>query len=152
MTNQPLERDIIIVRLNGIEGELMELQQLAKLAKEHFTTGDGHKLAQYHLHRALEGVFNIASHILSRYPGIQAAQYKELAIKLGEKGIVETQFANTKLTEMAKYRNRLVHFYAQVTPDEIYSVLQNDLPDFETFLSAIKKVLSDPAPYSLTVE
>ena len=40
---------------------------------------------------------------------------------------------------MAKYRNRLVHLYAQVTARETYDIIKNNLGDFEIFLSAIKK-------------
>lgn len=52
MTDLALEKDIIVKRIEGIEAELSELK----------------KLAQFHLHRTLEGVFNISSHILSRIP------------------------------------------------------------------------------------
>ena len=60
MTPTPLDKETILVRLNGIEGELVELEKLGKIPFETFAKGDGFKLAQYHLHRALEGVFHIA--------------------------------------------------------------------------------------------
>lgn len=149
---QAIERETVLKRINGIQGELADLQRLAQLPLVTFSSGDGYKLAQYHLHRALEGVFNITGHILARIPGAQATQYKEMARKLGEVGIVDRTFADTTLTEMAKYRNRLVHFYSEVTSDELYSLLQNDLGDFHTFLQAVKDVLTDPVRFGLTVE
>lgn len=152
MTTRGIEKDVIIVRINGIQGEIAELEKLAATSFEEFQRGVGYQLAQYHLHRALEGVFNIASHILSKIPGVQATQYKELAVKLGDAGIVDPGFAGTRLVQMAKYRNRLVHFYAHVSPEELYAVLQNDLGDFAVFLSAIKKVLEHPEQFGLTVE
>src|SRR3990167_8357154 len=142
MINIPIEQDIIIKRVNGIEGEIAELQKLALIPFDEFKGGVGFKLAHYHLHRALEGVFHISAHILSRIPGAQATQYKELARKLGEYGIVDKNFANTKLVEMAKYRNRLVHFYAEVTPQEVHEILEKDLGDFDIFLSSIKNLLA----------
>jgi len=104
------------------------------------------------LHRALEGVFNISTHILSRIPGGQATQYKEIALKMGEHGIVEKEFAQTKLVEMAKYRNRLVHFYAEIKPEELHQIIQNDLSDFDVFLAAIKSLLANPNKFGLTIE
>lgn len=151
MMSLPIERDIVVKRMEGIESELEELRRLAAQSKEAFSSGDGHKLAQYHLHRALEGVFNIGSHILSRIPGGTATQYKEIAQKLGEFKIVPKEFADGKLTEMAKYRNRLVHFYAQVSPQELYQLLQKNLGDFDTFLSSVKDVLLHPETYQLAV-
>lgn len=143
MTKIPLEQDIILKRINGIEGEISEMQILAKIPLNEFRDGIGFKLAQYHLHRALEGVFHISAHIISRIPGAQATQYKELARLLGEHNILDKNFANTVLVEMAKYRNRLVHFYAEITPEELYSILNNHLNDFDVFLSAVKRFLKN---------
>lgn len=152
MTTLPLEKDTILKRVEGIESELKELTILSKQPLEVFSSGDGWKLAQFHLHRALEGVFNIGTHILSRIPGAQSTQYKEIAQKLGEYRIVPKEFADNQLVSMAKYRNRLVHFYAQITKDELYTILQQDLDDFDIFLSAVKHLLSHPELFDLTVE
>lgn len=147
-----LEKDVIIKRVEGIEGELSELKKIGEKPFDEFESGDGWKLAQFHLHRALEGVFNIGAHILSRMPGNQATQYKEIAIKLGEKGIIDKKYAESKLAEMAKYRNRLVHFYAQIKPPELYKIIREDTSDFDVFLSSIKKVLLDPQKFGLATE
>ena len=152
MTSKPLEKDVILKRVNGIQAEIKELRGLIKTPFEEFKNGIGFKLAQYHLHRVLEGVFHISAHILSCIPGAQATEYKELARKLGEYGIIDKNFANTKLVEMAKYRNRLVHFYAEVTAEELYGILQNDLGDFDVFLSAVKKLLESPEKFGLTID
>lgn len=147
-----IEKDIIVKRINGIEQEMSELKELAAVSLEEFASGVNFKLAQYHLHRALEGVFNISTHILSRIPGGQATQYKEIALKLGEFGLVEKKFAKEKLTRMAGYRNRLVHFYAEVTPEELYGIVQNDLGDLSVFLTSVKDVLENPQRFGLVIE
>ena len=152
MKNLPIEKDTVLKRVGGIQEEIAELSRLAKLSQNEFETGDGHKLAEYHLHRALEGVFNIGSHILSRIPGGEATQYGEIAKKLGELGIIDNTFAQEKLLSMAKYRNRLVHFYAEIYPAELYDILQKDLGDFDVFLAAVKKVLENPTEYKISVE
>lgn len=152
MTPLKLETDIIIKRVEGIESEIAELKKLGEQALDKFQTGDGWKLAQFHLHRALEGVFNIGSHIISRIPGASASQYKEIAIKLGENKIVPVDFAQNKLVQMAKYRNRLVHFYAQIEPKELFKIIHDDLGDFDIFLNAIKQVLTDPEKFNLKAE
>lgn len=144
-----IEKDIIIKRINGIQQELSELKLLGNLVFEEFYEGNGFKLAQFHLHRALEGVFNISAHLLSRLPGGQATSYKEIAVKLGEAGVVDKDFAETKLSLMAKYRNRLVHFYADISAKEIYGIIKNDLDDFDIFLKSVKSVLENPEKFGL---
>ncbi len=147
-----IEKDIVIKRINGIQQELAELKNLGSLNFEKFSEGDGFKLAQFHLHRALEGVFNISAHLLSRLPGGQATTYKEIAIKLGEAGILDKDFAQNRLSLMAKYRNRLVHFYADISEKEIYDIIQKNLTDFDIFLSAIKNVLENPDQFGLKID
>lgn len=152
MNQLAIEKDIVIKRVEGVEVELSELRELSKQPLGEFSSGTGYKLAHYHLHRALEGVFNIGSHILSRLPGGQATQYKEIALKLGEFNIVPKEFAEKKLVPMAKYRNRLVHFYAQIEAEELYNILHKDLDDFEIFLGAVKNLLAEPEKYKLRTE
>ena len=152
MKTQPLEKDTIIKRFNGIQAEIAELQKLGTRSLDEFASGDGYKLAEYHLHHALEGVFHIAAHILSRIPGGQATEYAEAARKLGEFGIMDKEFANTTLVKMAKYRNRIVHFYAEITPKEYYEIIKSNLGDFDAFLSAVKNVLENPKKFGLEAE
>ena len=97
-------------------------------------------------------LFHIGSHILSRLPGGQATEYAESARKLGEFAIIDKDFANTTLVKMAKYRNRIVHFYAEITPREYYAIIKDNLGDFDMFLAAIKKVLEHPEEFGLEVE
>lgn len=52
-------------------------------------------------------------------------------------------FTKNKLYEMAGYRNRLTHFYFEVTPKEMYKIIQNNLGDFDKFLKYIKKILEN---------
>ncbi|OGG16021.1 hypothetical protein A3D77_03195 [Candidatus Gottesmanbacteria bacterium RIFCSPHIGHO2_02_FULL_39_11] len=152
MTKNVLEKDIITVRMSGIEKEISELEKLGKQPLAEFQNGDGYKLAQYHLHRALEGVFNITSHILSRIPGSSVSGYRQMAVSLGEAEIVPKDFAQKNLSNMAKYRNRLVHFYAEITPKELYEIIHSNLLDFDIFLSSVKKVLENPKQFGLYVE
>lgn len=153
MARLPLERNVILPRLNGIAEDLAELKKIGALPLEEFTRGPGYKVAYFHLHRALEGVFNIGNHILSRIPGgAGATQYKDIARLLGEKGIVPKDFADGILTRMAGYRVRLVHFYAEVTPKEMHGIIRERLGDIEGFSSRIRALLEHPERHGLTVE
>lgn len=149
----PLERNAILPRLNGIAEDLRELHILAEIPIDEFARGSAYKLAHYHLHRVLEGVFHIWNHILSRIPGgAGATQYKDVARLLGEKGVVPKTFAETALTRMAGYRIRLVHFYADVTPKELSGIIRERLGDVEEFRQHVRALLEHPERLGLTVE
>ena len=147
-----LRKEALLPRIDGIERNLSKLQLLGKKPLSEFEKrGDTFDLTQHHLRLALEGIFHIGSHILSRLPGSRVTSYKEIAVRLGEKGIVDQSFANEKLVKMAGYRTRLTHFYHDITPKELYQILQNELPDIEIFLQATKNVLLHPEQFSLTL-
>lgn len=151
MTPLPIERDTVVVRLNGIQAELRELDDLMRVSRSAFVTGPQYKLAAYHLHRILEGVFNIANHILARLPGGAASTYKEMAIGLGTHGIVPKLFANKTLVKMAGYRNRLVHFYSEITLGELFTVVRQGRADIDRFCRAVRALLQHPRKFGLTV-
>ena len=52
---------------------------------------------------------------------------------MGRNGVISERLSE-KLTLMAGYRNRMVHFYHEVTNEELYEILTNNLLDFENFI------------------
>lgn len=150
--NLPLEREAILPRIDGIRKNLAKLRELGVLSFDDFKTGDPFDLTQHHLRLALEGVFHIGAHILSRLPGGRAVEYREIATKLGEFGVVPDAFAREKLVPMAKLRNLLVHHYADIDAKRIYSVVRNYLGDIEEFLKHIKSVTDEPKKFGLEIQ
>ncbi len=149
MTPAPLDKNAIVPRIQGIQEDLEALRETTKMPLKDFAKGPYFGDANYRLHRILEGVFNIGNHLLSRLPGAAKGltTYRDIALKLGEKGIVSPDFAQTTLVLMASYRNRLVHGYADVTPQEIHSILCDHLADVEQFLKFIKAVIEKPETF-----
>lgn len=148
----PLEREAILPRISGIKKNLAKLKRLGTLPFQEFKSGDAFDLAQHHLRLALEGVFHIGSHILSRLPGGRATEYREIATKLGEAGIVDSSFAEQKLVPMARLRNLLVHHYADIDPRKIYDLIHRNLSDIEAYLCAVKKVVEHPEQWDIAIE
>lgn len=152
MITPPLQRESIEPRLDGLQKELILLKQFSALPFEEFKSDLVYDRAQLHLRFALEGIFHIGGHILSRLPGGRYTEYKEIARKLGEAGIVNKDFAEQKLVLMAGYRNRLTHFYAEITSAELYKILNEHLNDIEIFLHAVKELVERPERLGLTIE
>ena len=154
MKNLPLKKESIIPRIDGIMRDIERMRQIGVRPFKEFADeeADHFDAAKARLREALEGVFNIGAHILSRLSGGRVTEYKEIAFKLGELGIVKKEFSQDTLVKMAGYRNRLTHFYAEISEEELYDIIKNRLGDFENFLSEIKKVLEHPEHFGLTVE
>jgi uncharacterized protein YutE (UPF0331/DUF86 family) len=84
---------------------------------------DRHRVAaaESYLRRALEALFDIGRHILAKrfaYPG---TEYKDIAKGLSDKGILVEKEAES-MRKMAGYRNRMVRFYHEITPEELHEI------------------------------
>lgn len=137
----PIDKTTIERRIKLIELYKKRLEELKSLSLNRLSDDDNFAIASYNLRSALEATFDIVTHILSRIPGAQIEEYKKMAIEMGRQKIVPMEFAEKKLEKMARYRNRLTHFYFEVTPKEMYDIIQNDLGDFDVFLKHVKKLL-----------
>ena len=89
-----------------------------------------------YLRRALEALLDLARHVLAKGFGRAPAEYAEVARQLGEVAVVNTALA-ARLAVMARYRNRMVHFYDEITETELFGILTGELADIETSMSAI---------------
>jgi uncharacterized protein YutE (UPF0331/DUF86 family) len=152
MVPQPIKAQSVIPRLDGIARDVVMLRALGELTPQEFAEEENFIRAQFYLRRALEGIFHIGSHILARIPGGRVTEYKAIAIKLGEVGIVPQEFAQKNLKSMAGYRNRLTHFYADVKPEELRRIINEGLIDFDKFAEAVKALLQHPESFDLAVE
>jgi len=123
-------------------GEFLEkLKRLSRLSENDFLSDERNPAAtESFFRRCIEAIFDIGRHILSKSFAFKSLEYKEVAIELGEKGIISKEYSEI-LVKIAGYRNRMVHFYKRITDKELYDILQNDLIDIEKFLKEIEVFL-----------
>lgn len=153
MKRIPLSREVLRSRLSYIEDSMRSLERFVGMSFDEFRAkADNFRIAHYDLHRALEAAMDIGSHILSRIPGARATSYKEIPFLLGKHKIVPLSFAEKELLQMAGYRNRMVHFYSEITEKELYRIIQENLKDFEKFCGYISKLIADPKKYGLEIK
>ncbi len=86
---------------------------------------------------------------ISRIPGARPASYKDIPRLLDKYKIIPADFANQALAKMAGYRNRMVHFYGEISERELHAIIQEELDDLYIFIGLVEKVLKDPAKFSL---
>ncbi len=127
----------ILELLRFIEACLEELRPFSKMnEKEFLLDRKNPPFAESYLRRGLEAVFDIGRHILAKTYGFKEIEYKTIAKELGERKVITKELAEV-LYVMAGYRNRMVHFYREITPEELYQIVVNNLKDFDTFIREI---------------
>jgi uncharacterized protein YutE (UPF0331/DUF86 family) len=127
----------ILELLRYMESCVQELKPFSRMTREEFLSDKKNPpFVESYLRRSLEVVFDIGRHILSKTYGFKEIEYRAIAKELGEKQVVTLELSD-ELSKMAGYRNRMVHFYKEVTPEELYDIVVNDLKDFERFAKEI---------------
>jgi uncharacterized protein YutE (UPF0331/DUF86 family) len=85
---------------------------------------------------AIQSAIDIGQYILSSKGIAGAREYPDVFAQLGETGVLPVPFA-ARMAEMARFRNVLVYLNAKVDLDRVYSYIQDDLGDFETFANHV---------------
>ncbi|RPH56868.1 MAG: DUF86 domain-containing protein [Chloroflexi bacterium] len=142
MMPDKLSKRVISDRLAWVDRMLVEIRSLPLAAKsEFFADRRNFWAAESCLRRALEAIFDLGRHILAKGYGLGVTEYKEIATFLHEKGVLSAQNAEL-LRKLAGYRNRLVHFYHDVSPEELYEVCAFQLGDVEQIADALRAWVS----------
>jgi uncharacterized protein YutE (UPF0331/DUF86 family) len=137
MVISKLNIDKIARILSLIQECIAEMKRLSMMQEEEFLSDKRNPAAgESYLRRSLEAMFDVGRHILAKSYGFKDLEYKKIAIELGEKGVVEEEYSRI-LMKMAGYRNRMVHLYQEIGPEEIYDILKNHISDIEQFVGKI---------------
>jgi uncharacterized protein YutE (UPF0331/DUF86 family) len=92
--------------------------------------------AESYLRRALEALLDLGRHILAKGVGQGPAEYKEVALGLARAQVLDEPHG-ALLVRMAGYRNRLVHFYDEVSDEELYEICTQHAGDVGDLLDAL---------------
>jgi len=140
-----ISKRVVVDRLNWVEKMLEDIRSLPLDDKEAFLLDRRNVwTAESCLRRALEALFDLGRHILARGFGEGVSEYKEVALRLGEHGVLSAEDA-ALLRTLAGYRNRLVRLYHPVGAEELYEICALDLADVERVADAYRKwIVSHP--------
>ncbi len=134
-----INRTLVEERLVLMTTYVQELKQLSELPRGEFLD-DAVRVAaaESFLRRSLEAAFDIGRHILAKSGHIDmAGEYKAIARGLMNLGVTDGDLGRT-LVQMAGYRNRLVHMYAQVAEEELYDIITVHLGDIRRFIVQVR--------------
>jgi len=134
--------------LAQIEEGIRELETLSKLSLTDFLSDKrNYIVAEHYLRRSLEGILTIGSHFLSRI-NEKTKDYQQIILSLGEHGLIPKDFAERN-KNLAGYRNRLVHVYWEITPEELYTVINQHLNDLIEFCKYYQAIFANLKKYGL---
>ncbi|AGK95783.1 type VII toxin-antitoxin system HepT family RNase toxin [Clostridium pasteurianum] len=122
-----------------MQGNLDKLKKLQNISKDIFLKDFRNvDSAKYLLQVTIEAMLDISNHIIARNRWGKPETNKESFEILAGKNIIEEKYVDTYFS-MAKFRNRIVHMYFNVSDEMIYEINQNNLEEFEVFVNNIVK-------------
>ena len=138
-----IDKELIHGKIDIIERNLTFLSEYKE--KERSGILSSYKDIQaikYSLFEIVEACIDIASHIISAKGFQRAESYAEMFEILGKKGIIKTQLCK-ELSNMARFRNVLVHGYAKIDNSKVLVFTKEKLIDVENFIKAIIDLIKE---------
>jgi uncharacterized protein YutE (UPF0331/DUF86 family) len=142
MTPSAVDRRVVVDRLAIMQQMLEDIRALP-LDRPAELAADRRNLwtMEACLRRSPEALFDIGRHILARGFGRGVSEYREIAVGLGEVGVLSSDEA-ALLARMAGYRNRLVYLYHDVSEADLHDMARHHLPDIERVAGAYRAWVS----------
>jgi len=136
-----LDKELIQLRIDVIERNLQEINSIKEEGYEKFSESFRDELAAKHaLLESIEACVDIANHIIAVKGFRRPTDYKDVFKILQENKIISKELY-MKLEEMAKFRNLLVHRYAEIETQKIFKIIKDDVRDVKEFVNMILKYI-----------
>jgi uncharacterized protein YutE (UPF0331/DUF86 family) len=142
MTPSKVRLKTVAAKAESIRTMIAAMETLP-LASEAEFAADARMVAagESFLRRSLEALLDLGRHVLAKGFGKVIPDYAAVADELGIRGLLPPESV-AKLRLMARYRNRMVHFYDEITASELYGILTEKRNDLEEVLVALQSWLA----------
>ena len=135
--------DLLRHRAKEIRNAASILNRIGQLSKEQFLADQMVvDAAKYRLVVAIEGAISICTHLAARLANKTPDSYAHCFEILATAGILSMDLAQ-RLGNMARFRNLLIHGYADVDDGRVWEYLKDDLDDLDTYLSQVDQALGE---------
>jgi len=140
MTRDAIDLKVVGDSLELIATSLRDLHALPQSSLAEFLADRRNPpAAESLLRRAIQAFFDLLRHLVAKSSGRGVLEYKELARIAVAEGLIRDPHLADVARQIAGFRNRLVHFYQEVTGEELYSILRSDLEDFEKLAAELRQ-------------
>ncbi len=138
-----LNGESITERVRHLQERIKFLKQAKAFSRDAYLTDRTVQTAvERDFQVAIECCLDIAKHIIAGQQFQPPTELKQIFQALAQAGLLESEFAEA-MTEFAKLRNRLVHWYMTIEPDKMYAYLQQDIPTLERFAAFAAGLAAD---------
>lgn len=131
MTPQLIRVSVVAERVAWVRQMVAQVRALPLRSLEAFLEDSRNAAAaESYLRRGIEALLDVGRHILAKGFAVAAAEYKDVGIYWVEQGVLNPEDGSL-MRRIAGYRNRMVHFYNEVTSQELFLLATEHVSDLE---------------------
>ena len=97
---------------------------------------------QHYMLLAVETVLDLGSHVISSEGYEAPANYADIFRVLVKEGVIADELGE-QLMAMARFRNVLVHLYAEVDEERVLRILRESFGDLDLFVRTLRERFGD---------
>ncbi len=133
-----IDDELIESKIDLILKNLDYLNEISKIDETEFLSSfEKIQASKHSLQEAIESSLDIANHIISSKGWERAETYSDMFERLYEEDVIE-QGLNERLSEMARFRNLLVHRYGKIDDRRLFRILNENVDDLHEFVEEIQ--------------
>lgn len=138
-----IDKNLIQGKIDIIEKDLNFLGEYRDISNENFLNSyKDIQAVKYSLFETIEACIDIASHIIA-IKGLERAEtYSEMFQILEKNDFLDSNLSK-KLSNMAKFRNILVHGYAKIDNSRVLEFVKNELIDIKNFVKNVLELIKN---------
>jgi uncharacterized protein YutE (UPF0331/DUF86 family) len=130
--------------LNNLEGYVNELRSATDITHDRYLQDIRlQRFVERTLQIAIECCFDLIHHIISDEGFREPDSYGDAFAVLAENGVLPVESVK-EFQLMAQFRNKIVHYYQKVDPEQVYAIFRNNLGTFDVFKSRIESWMDLP--------
>jgi len=135
-----VDAEVVRNKLEHLEEYINDLEEYQDLSFERLT-GDKvlFRYLERTIHLAVESVLDIGSHIISDERLGNPKFNSEIIEILAENNIIKENIVN--YIKMAKFRNVIVHDYAEIDPEILLMIIKENLSDLKAIFKWYKEYI-----------
>ena len=131
-----LDKERIMSKVAELDSFLGELKQVSPATFDQYLTVEKKRSCERLLQLCIECIIDVCKMLVSGLKLGLPSDENDLFNKLNAKRIISKEMAKT-LREMRGFRNILIHEYAAVDDELVYSYVKTNTKDFEEFKTQI---------------
>ncbi len=129
--------DVIQRLLNNLESYVTDLKNAGDITYQKFMSDvRSQRFVERTLQLVIETCFDIAHHIISDEDFRESESYTDVFTVLAENNILPPDSLN-EYRPMAQFRNKIVHHYETVEPEQVFAIFTKHLDTFDRFRDQI---------------